>query len=89
MVQTVLQTVGGSAGPGYDEIVDILVVGAEAYHNGPGDFSRLTNSAGAVHARGDEAPGSQERSECKEYTSNYRKLATKTVYLQPEQQHEQ
>ena len=26
---------------------------------------------------------------CKEYVSNYRKLATKTVYLQPEQQHEQ
>ena len=25
---------------------------------------------------------------CKEYISNYRKLATKTVYLQPEQQHE-
>ena len=25
---------------------------------------------------------------CKEYTSNYRKLATKTVYLQHEQQHE-
>ena len=26
---------------------------------------------------------------CKEYISYYRKLATKTVYLQPEQQHEQ
>ena len=26
---------------------------------------------------------------CKEYISNYRKLATKTVYLQHEQQHEQ
>ena len=25
---------------------------------------------------------------CKEYISNYRKLATKTVYLQHEQQHE-
>ena len=25
---------------------------------------------------------------CKEYISSYRKLATKTVYLQPEQQHE-
>ena len=31
---------------------------------------------------------SDECGECKEYISNYRKLATKTVYLQHEQQHE-
>ena len=35
-----------------------------------------------------EELGSSDRS-CKEYFSYYRKLATETVYLQPEQQHEQ